>query len=343
MAGVIKEDVDMSKLHDNSSVRSVGFAAVPEYAIANIAYGDSSGLSEEDVKAIDRWMSDNNLDHLVDCGKKRFFSYHPEFGPPAMCVSASFLKKSAVRQKDDASERLEEKVLANQIVASGTVRDVNTVQGGPGNLSISFSLLVRDGHGSVSRIPCRVRGKTASAVKDSLTEGNRINVIGRLIQDAPAPEGFFKPSVVVEHLKNLPSVKKTVEGHYVKEEPASDVCDLFLSGTVDRLFTPEHVFFYGNNPEVRACRVVMKNGAGRIMCQGDYHFGNDRILPDFNPVPGERIRLNGRLYEQEWLGSDDKVHSALFVHPLFMERIQERKPERKEEPAVEKDSGGWEY
>ena len=67
---------------------------VPEYAISYLYYGSKDGLSDEDVKIIDKWMADENLAESVDCGEERFFSSRLEFGLPTTCVEVSFLKRS---------------------------------------------------------------------------------------------------------------------------------------------------------------------------------------------------------------------------------------------------------
>lgn len=65
----------------------------PKYAVSYCAYGDASGLEEEDIKNINGWMEAENLDHLVDIEENGSFSNHPEFGLPCDVVTATFIKK----------------------------------------------------------------------------------------------------------------------------------------------------------------------------------------------------------------------------------------------------------
>lgn len=103
-------EVERKALHSGNGekLNVVVFDAVPEYALAYMAYGDSSGLSDGDVRIIDKWMSDNNLDHLVDSGEERFFSFRPEFGLASTCVKATFSERSVVQQKAVVPEKKQE-------------------------------------------------------------------------------------------------------------------------------------------------------------------------------------------------------------------------------------------
>ena len=59
------------------TTKSVKFDNIPEYAITYLAYGDASGLEDEDIKTIDKWCHENDIDHLTNTGEERHFSSHP--------------------------------------------------------------------------------------------------------------------------------------------------------------------------------------------------------------------------------------------------------------------------
>ena len=73
------------------SKKSVSFENIPEYAVGYLAYGDATGLEDEDIKVIDEWCRENGIDHLTNTGEERHFSPHPEFGLAADCIDATFL------------------------------------------------------------------------------------------------------------------------------------------------------------------------------------------------------------------------------------------------------------
>ena len=83
------------------TTKSVKFDNIPEYAITYLAYGDASGLEDEDIKTIDKWCRENDIDHLTNTGEERHFSSHPEFGLAIDCVEATFLvnAKEVVRKE----------------------------------------------------------------------------------------------------------------------------------------------------------------------------------------------------------------------------------------------------
>lgn len=80
----------------------------PEYAVTYCAYGETNNdLTEEDIKNIDEWMKEENLDHLVDVEDSHSFSNNPEFGLPCDVVTAIFITKQPEEDKEMNEEFFE--------------------------------------------------------------------------------------------------------------------------------------------------------------------------------------------------------------------------------------------
>ena len=69
------------------------FDNFPTYAIVYAMYGDASGLEEEDVQAVDKFMLDNGLGWMADCSEDSHFSNFPAFGKACEVTTATFRKK----------------------------------------------------------------------------------------------------------------------------------------------------------------------------------------------------------------------------------------------------------
>lgn len=338
---------------DDGKVRTVNFDAVPEYAVVYMAYGDSSGLSDEDVGIIDKWMAAKNLDHLVDCGEERFFSSHPEFGLAADCVEATFMersraseKKAAVFARDEVGSRRSPHRdkgtdALNRISADGEVQSFETSwEIAPNSTlrvkSISFLLVTKDRSGYSLRIPCVARGESLvrNMLRANVSDGSCIRIIGSVGVAVADPTRI---EVSVEDFQPVSPSRSVIVESQIKPAPFPRPCGLVLEGTVD---TDEgHYFRFKGARSVPFVAVHPVGKAGLVLVNIQ-----DQLAGMAEPYKdGEHIRIRGGLSEQGWWDSNKEYHTGLFVRPETIERVQERKPEKKQGPAVARDSGGWEY
>lgn len=56
-------------------------AAIPEWALIYLEYGDTDGLSPEDIALATKFKADYYL--VARCGEEHYFTRFPAFGPPA--------------------------------------------------------------------------------------------------------------------------------------------------------------------------------------------------------------------------------------------------------------------
>jgi hypothetical protein len=69
---------------------------LPEYSLCYLINGDSSGLSNIDIQAIDNWYAhiDNNTNHQIIINPiedEGHFTWYPEFGLACNCVDCTIL------------------------------------------------------------------------------------------------------------------------------------------------------------------------------------------------------------------------------------------------------------
>lgn len=75
-------------------IKTKKFSDIPSYAVCYLAYGDLDGLTDDDIKLIDKFCKNNNIDHLVSCSDDTHFCYYPDFGLGSDCVEAEFILRS---------------------------------------------------------------------------------------------------------------------------------------------------------------------------------------------------------------------------------------------------------
>lgn len=82
---------------------SVKIEDIPLYAVTYMAYGDEDSITPEEKKEIDKFMKENNLKQLNECGETKGFCSKPAFGLPCDTVDGTFIKRQ--NENDNAEKK----------------------------------------------------------------------------------------------------------------------------------------------------------------------------------------------------------------------------------------------